>query len=198
MRGALLMALLLVGAGCGQTPEAPPPDSASPPSLESGEQLAVARSEPVENEMLLSGVNLWMHDYTPTAGQLRKPTIWVHAESGRLAEDSQLWSLQDTRAVIYRENDEDLTADAAQGAFDQTDETAVLTGDVTLLAGSLEVALEKLKWDNVAGVATSDRPVRVTSGEMWLTGEAMWIRPDENLLQIEGGSGAMPFAEVAP
>lgn len=199
MRYGVLMALMYLCAGCGQSPDevsnASAPAAPEQPLL----NLAAAPAEDAApNAMSMEGVDLYMHDYTPTAGKLREPTFWVHADSGQLAEGDQVWSLQNTRAVIYRADDEDVIVDAAEGEFDQEREIAFLTGSVRLTVGTLVVELERLAWDNKLGTATSEDPVRVTEGDMRLIANRLRINPDDDELHLEEGSGYVPLVETTP
>lgn len=187
MRYAVLIALATTLVACGPATEIPLTDSQAPrESLAPG---AKAPEKEFESAMIMKGVDLYMHDYTPTDGELRDPTFWVHAESGQLAEDEKIWALQSTRAVIYRDGDEDLVMEAREGWFDQERQVATLQGEVKLTAGSLVAELEELFWDNARGTATSDRPVRVTEGETRLSAEGLRITPDADSLVLRNGSG---------
>lgn len=194
-----VVVLLLIAAGCGQPSEETSDLSTSNAPTPTQQKVASAPdATPVKSAMRLEGVDLYMHDYTPTDGQLREPTLWVHAASGQLAENNQVWSLQDTHAVIYRADDDDLIVDASHGEFDQANESAVLTGSVRLTTGSMVVDLESLVWDNAEGAAISDNPVRVTQGDTWLIGSTMRLSPDADTLLLTEGSGFLRLVEVTP
>ncbi len=196
MRGKLLIAMSLLLSSCGQTS-----DMASEPEPSSGTMPAEPSSAPAElprNLMAMRGVDLYMHDYTPTEGELRDPTFWVHAESGQLAEGEKVWSLQGTRAVIYREKHDDLVVEAREGRVDQERQVAALQGDVSLTAGTLVVDLEDLLWENEMGTATSNRPVRITDGDTWLKAQTLLIEVDEGVLILEDGSGYVRLTEPSP
>ena len=199
MRYGVLMALMFLCAGCGRAPEevSKAPAAAAPdqPLLD---LAAAPAKDATPNAMTMEGVDLYMHDYTPTAGKLREPTFWVHADSGQLAVGDQVWSLQNTHAVIYRADDEDVIVEAVEGEFDQEKEIAFLTGSVRLTVGSLVVELERLAWDNKLGTATSDDPVRVTEGDTRLIASRLRIDPEKNELHLEEGSGYLPLVETTP
>ncbi len=148
--------------------------------------------------MAMRGLDLYMHDYTPTDGELRDPTFWVHADSGQLAEGEKVWSLQGTRVVIYRDDDEDLVVEALEGKVDLDRQVAELRGAVRLTTGSLIVDLEDLLWENEKGSATSERPIHLVDGDTRLDAESLLIKRDEGLLILGEGSGYLRLTESAP
>ena len=176
-------------AAAKQTPESVP--QASPPETSDP-------TPPPQSTLAWKGVDLYMHDYGPTDGRLRDPTFWIHAEQGQRAGAGRTWSLQQTRAVIYREADENLVVEAAIGQFDEEAETARLSGRVRLSTGRLRVDLEELVWDNTKGLATSDRPVRVTDSETQLVASGILINPHDDTIVLNEGSGVIQLLETEP
>lgn len=149
-----------------------------------------------EGHMLaMTGVDLYMHDYTPSDGEPREPTFWVHAESGKLSEGTKIWTLEDTNAVIYREVDEDLAIVAEHGRFDQNNDVAVLTGDVRLSTSEVVIYLEEVLWNNAEGVARSEKPLTVESGRTRLKADRAVIEPREDKLTLYNGSGMIQLGE---
>ena len=196
MRGVLLVAISLLLFSCGRasetTPESGPVSEATPSERSS------SPADSRRNMMALRGVDLYMHDYTPTEGELRDPTFWIHAGSGQLAEGEKMWSLQSIRAVIYREDDEDLIVEARDGQVNQEKQVAVLRGDVRLTAGTLVVNLEDLLWENEKGTATSKHPVHITDGYMRLEAQSLSIDVDGGALILGEGSGYIRLREPSP
>ncbi len=193
MRGVLLIAVSLLLSSCGQTSDTA--SESEPVSKATPSERSSPPADSPKNMMAMRGVDLYMHDYTPTAGKLRDPTFWVHAESGQLAEGEKVWSLQGTRAVIYREDNEDLVVEARDGRVDQEQQVAMLKGDVRLTEGTLVVDLEDLLWENEKGTATSNRPVHITDGDTLLEAQNLLIDVDEGTLILGEGSGYVRLAE---
>ena len=189
----IVLAATLVQCGSATDPQGVYPGA----PIKSVAPGVVEPEEEFESAMVMKGVDLYMHDYTPTEGELRDPTFWLHAESGQLAEDEKVWSLQSTRAVIYRE-EQDLFMEAREGWFDQERQVANLQGGVKLTAGSLVTDLEDVFWDNEQGTATSDRPVSVVNGETRLRAESLRISPDEDSLILRNGSGYVALRKDGP
>ena len=116
-----------------------------------------APAEP-SRRMDMTGIDLYMHDYAPTDGKPRKPTLWVHAEEGHAAEDEQVWQVEGVRAVIYgdeTENANDLVVEADLGLFNLRENFARLNDDVTLKTGDIKLELDEIEWDNIKKVARS-------------------------------------------
>lgn len=196
MRRMLLVAMSLLLVSCGQTSETasePGPVSEATPAGHSSPATELPR-----NMMAMRGVDLYMHDYAPTEGELRDPTFWVHAESGQLAEGGKVWSLHRIRAVIYREDNEDLVVEARDAQVNQEEQVAALQGDVRLTAGTLVVDLEDLLWENEKGTATSDHPVYITDGDTRLEAQSLSINVDDGALILGEGSGFIRLTVPRP
>ena len=193
MKAVLLIAISLLLSSCEQTSDTA--SESEPVSETTPSERPSPPADASKNMMAMRGIDLYMHDYTPTEGELRAPTFWVHAESGQLAEGEKVWSLQGTRAVIYREDDEDLVVEARDGQVNQKRQVAVLKGDVRLTAGTLVVDLEDLHWENEKGTATSNRRVHITNGDTSLEAQNLLIDVDEGALILGKGSGYIPLQE---
>ena len=192
MRSGLLAAFALLLASCGQ-----PPGTAADPEL-TAQEVSLPQETLPRNTMAMRGVDLRMYDYTPTAGELRDPTFWIHADAGQLAEGEKVWSLQKTQAVIYREDEEDLRIEALEGQFDQERQEAMLKGAVRITTGTLVVDLEDVFWKNEEGAATTSRPIHLTNGDTRLDAKALRIEPKKGSLILRDGSGYVPLKEVIP
>ncbi len=196
MRCAILIAFPLLVASCAQPPESVPE---SDPVSESTQSPSVDTPEdPPRNVMAMLGPDVWMHDYTPTEGEPRDPTFWVHADSGQLAEGEKVWSVQGARAVIYRDDEEDLVVEALEGEVDEDRKVAELRGAVRLTVGSLIVDLEDLLWENEKGTATSNHAVHLVDANMRLDAKSLLIRRDEGVLILGEGSGYIRLTEPTP
>lgn len=196
MRCAILVAFPLLVASCGQPPGSVPE---SDPVSESRPSASIDPAEdPPRSIMAGRGRDLYMHDYSPTDGELRDPTFWVHADSDQLAEGEKQWSLQGTRAVIYRDDEEDLVVEALEGEVDLDRQVAELRGAVRLTVGSLIVDLEDLLWENEEGTATSDHPIHLVDENMRFDAESLLIKRDEGVIILGEGSGYLRLTESAP
>jgi len=148
-----------------------------------------------EGAMSLRGVDLYMHNDAPTFGELREPTIWVHAESGSLSPATDIWSLSHAAAVIYREAEADLHVRAESGRFDQANQRAYLERGVEARAGRMVVRLEALEWDNEQRVARSTSMARLEHGVNELAGASMWLFPGEDRVELGRGFGKIQLAQ---
>ncbi len=196
MRCAILVAFPVLVASCGQPPgsvaESEPVSQSTPsPSVDTPEG-------PPRNVMAMLGPDVWMHDYTPTEGEPRDPTFWVHADSGQLAEGEKVWSVQGARAVIYRDDEEDLVIEALEGEVDEDRKVARLRGDVRLTVGSLIVDLEDLLWKNEEGTATSNHAVHLVDENLRLHAKSLLIKRDEGKFILGEGSGYIRLTGPAP
>lgn len=196
MGRVILAASALLVASCAQPPgsvpdSGPVTQSAPSPNIDSPEGSP-------RNVMAMRGLDLYMHDYSPTEGELRDPTFWIHADSAQLAQGERVWSLQGTRAVIYRDDEEDLVLEALEGEFDKDRQVAQLRGAVRLTTGSLIVDLEDLLWENEKGRATSGRPIHLEDENMRFHAESLLIKRDEGVIILGKGSGYMRLTEPTP
>lgn len=141
----------------------------------------------------MTGMDLYMHDYEPTGGDVRNPTFWVHAEQGILNEDDGLWTLENARVVVYRNEKEDIIVRAANCTFDQKNDVATLRNGLDLRAGTVTMKLEEIQWDNESGVARSIGEVLVAKGGTRLKASAMSLRPADGSFVLNGVSGRLEF-----
>lgn len=151
--------------------------------------------------MVVEGMDLYMHDYAPTEGQLRKPTLWVHAERGEEMKDAEAWKLTKAHAVIYGDENretQDLTVDAAAGIFDRRNDTAYLSEGVEIHTGELLISMPELVWENRSGRARSDGPVRVNGPDTTLAAKTMALDPKTGTFILTEVSGRLAFGGVAP
>lgn len=181
---ALVCACLL---GCGA--ETPGAESAS-----SAENSPVAEEKP-GGSITMEGLDLRMHNYRPTVGEPEKPTFWVHAEKGELVDGQKSWELEQARAVVYREADEDLVLEAARGLFDETRRVARLYGGVLVTAGAVTMELAEIEWNNEEGVAKSGQPVTVVDGTSWLKASTLLLNPGEDIMRLTNVTGRIDFSE---
>ena len=177
-RYAILIAAAALAAHCG-----------SPPPVLDEEAAPAAETSELSGRMAMTGMDLYLHDYRPTAGGARKPTIWVHSDEGEISTETSAWTLGRSRAVLYRENGEDIILQAMSGSFDETNETAQLSGGVNITTGSLAMELDEIEWDNEEGVARSSGPVTITQGRTLLSASSLVLNPAEDTMLLINGSG---------
>lgn len=193
MRFAILVTLALLMASCGQPPGSvaeagPVEESTLSPDTETPEG-------PPRNVMEGRGYDFRMYDYTPTDGELRDPTFWAYVDSGQLAEGENVWSVQGVRAVIYREDEDDIVIEALEGVVDKDQKVAELRGAVHLTVGSLTADLEDLRWDNEKGTASTNHAVHLEDANMRLDAKGLLIKRDESVLILGEGSGHIRLTE---
>lgn len=160
-------------------------------------QAAETQQQARAGAMEMRGLDLRMYSTEPTFGELRDPTFWVHAKRGRLEGELDVWSLEEARAIIYRDPEDDLRLEAQQGTFDQTNQVAVLSDGVRATSRDLVVELDDIEWNNEENVAWSDSPARVTSGSNRLTGASVAIYPRDDRIKLGRGSGDIQMAQEA-
>lgn len=160
-----------------------------------GDGRANDKTASVEGSMVMRGIDLYMHDSAPTFGDTRNPTFWVHAESGNLSPDASLWELHIARAVIYRDNEDDLHIEADSGQFDQANQLAYLHDGVKATSGRLVVEIQDLEWDNKARIARSESAAEIRDGTNELSGRPVRIYPREDRMELGAGSGTIRLSQ---
>lgn len=141
-------------------------------------------------EAAVSDMDLYMHDIEPTGAERRKPTLWVHAAEGQLKADNS-WALADARAVIYREQEEDILLESRAGSFDESRKVAVLDGGVKVAAGDLQFSTDSVSYDNTHRVVQTHSPVELSDGNTRLTAEAATLEPDDGVIMLSNVSGTL-------
>lgn len=142
-------------------------------------------------------INLWMSSSRPTFGRPEDPTFWVHAKRGRLLDEPRIWSLEETKAVIYRDPEEDLTLVARSGTFDEENKSARLDGEVRVTSGRFVADLANIHWDNATGVAHSDAPATLDDGTNRLVGRSVALYTDADRFELGEGSARIQLAQAA-
>jgi len=188
--GAIVLALL----GCGSEPPvsnapAPSPPSDATPQHAAEEALTGA-------SMAVAGLDLYMHDDAFTGQDTAEPTFWVHADQGELTGDESLWTLTDTQAVIYRDDEDDMHLTAKKGWFDQVRNTAQLSGGVTIESGPLRINTQRVDWDNALGTVTSENETELHNGATRLTAIGFTMSPDTGGIHLYQPRGTITFGEL--
>lgn len=186
----VLLTILVSAAGltaCGNR-SAPPPAPEAPG----------ISPEPVEEVMVMSGVDLFLHDTRPTMGRKQKPTFWVHADKFSQYEyEESVWVLEDARAVLYGETDEEsIIFDARRGRFEQ-DKGAYLKDGVTAQVGTMTMHLQDIEWINpqegVPGRAFTLQPVVVEDPALQLEAASLEIFPETKEFELSDVTGLVRF-----
>lgn len=194
MRPVALMVLLsAMGlAACGNR-HAPPPTVTEAPGISAGQP---------EDLMVMSGVDLFLHDTRPTQGRKQKPTFWVHADKFSQYEyEESVWVLEDARAVVYGESEEEaIVLEARKGRFEQ-DKGAYLKDSVTARIGTMTMHLQDIEWINpqedVPGRAFTLQPVVVDGPQLQLEAASLEIFPDTKEFELMDVAGLVRFGKEA-
>lgn len=183
-----LFLILVIGAvSCNQT-ETPRTEASGPAPVEEP-------AAPAQKHITMAGMDLYMHDYSPTAGEVRKPTFWVHAAKGELIEENQIWALTHTKAIVYRRGEEDLILEAAFGLFDEANKIAHLNGNVRIHTASMDMEMAQIQWDNEASVVRSLEPLDLIAGNTRLHAAGVILRPEDGTYELSEVSGRVAFEE---
>jgi hypothetical protein len=176
-------------AGCGRDSK---PDStkAAPEDLGA---TAPKSSETDRLAMQGSGLDLRLTDTSPTRGDSRKPTFWLHADTYSLA-DENIWSFEKARAIIYGrgEHGTEIHLEAGQGRF-QENTMAQMKGGVDVQFEDMRLQLSDMEWINAERVARTDHPVSVASNSVQLQAATLRLYPDEKQLVMTDAVGTMRF-----
>lgn len=167
-------------------------DSKPPQNVET----TIEDKEP-SSSMTVSAVDLYHHDPNPTFGDVKKPTIWLHAEKFQIVDENN-WKIEDIRAVIYdtRSGEERVRILAGNGTFDKM-RSATLSGKVHAEMGGISFETESIIWTN----KTEMEPAKITSTDkVILTGEgisltcsSLVIYPDDRTFELTEVSGVAPL-----
>lgn len=198
IRFAGVLALAFVAGCANQSDPADPAADQEPVGTEIAQEPLgpVDEPRPAAREALtgleaaVSDMDLYMHDIEPTGTERRKPTLWVHAAEGQLKADNS-WALADARAVIYREQEEDILLESKAGSFDESRKVAVLDGGVTVAAGNLQFSTDSVSYDNTHRVVQTHSPVELSEGNTRLTAEAATLEPDGGVITLSNVSGTL-------
>jgi len=180
------VALALTGCGNTYVPSPPPADPGGGPG------------EPAD--MIMNDINLYLHDTRPTAGAVRKPTLWVHANSFTMPEDN-IWALEDARAVIYGtdQGEEEIILEAKRGRFEQGT-SAYLNDGVKAYVGDMTIELSDIEWrnpeENRPGEARSNNPVKVSDPNLQLEASSVRLDPDSKEFELTNVAGIIHFGRT--
>lgn len=142
------------------------------------------------------GINVRMFSSRPTFGTPEDPTFWVHAARGQRLDDPPVWTLEDARAVIYRDPEDDLVLVAKSGTVDEATKSASLDGSVRVTSGQMVVELANIRWDDTTGVARSDSTATMDDGVNRIVGESIALYADEDRFEIGQGSARIRLAQA--
>jgi len=186
--GLLLIFLGLTSCGPHPSHRVPHPDTAR----------VEAQDPATDNAIVMSNVDLYMHEINQTLGQPRKPTFWVHADEVSLtqeesgAETAGEWAFVRARAVIYASHpdDEDMTFEAARGRF-RDEDRALLEGDVRARLGTMEISLDDVEWVNADQEAHTDKPVQIVDRDTKLDAASLHLYPEKREFVLTGVDGVI-------
>ncbi|MCX8065301.1 MAG: hypothetical protein N3G21_09045 [Candidatus Hydrogenedentes bacterium] len=157
----------------------------------------VSEGEQALTSMTVSAVDLYHHDPNPTLGEVKKPTIWLHAEKFHIIDDNN-WKIEDITAVIYDTKDgvERVRISAESGTFDKM-RSASLSGKIHAEMEGISFQTDSLLWTN----KTEAEPAKITSGGkvsvegdgISLTCSSLVIYPDAKTFELTDVSGVAPL-----
>jgi hypothetical protein len=149
---------------------------------------------PANNASEIHGIELRFDTSRPTFGQAETPAFSVRAETGVQKSDLRQWSLEDARATIYRKSADNLQLVAKSMTFDTEKKEAQMGGGVRVTSGRLVVEAADMSWDDTARVAKTDSFATLDDGANRITGKSISIFPDNDLIQVGGGTGSIRLA----
>ncbi len=145
----------------------------------------------------ISAVDLYHHDPSPTFGELKKPTIWLHADKFQIIDENN-WKVESIKAVIYdtKTGSERIRVFADSGTFVKM-KTASLSGKVHAEMDEIEFDTEYLLWTNKTETEpakiTTDRKVSLVGKNISLTCSSLIIYPEEKNFELTEVSGIVPL-----
>lgn len=187
MRPLFLICLIPCLCQCGGGPSTP-----SKQAPEDTETTAEKESAPILVEAVGMDIRLW-GDTRGTGGSRVGPTFWVHAEKGYLDEATGQSVLEGVRAVVYRDNAENLTITAPAGMADENRKVASMSGGVTVEAGTSQIMTAEIEWDDESGIAESTGDVLMQDGDTRLDAEGLTLYADENEFELLDVRGRFDF-----
>ncbi len=143
-----------------------------------------------------AGIDLRFDSAKPTFGELEGPAFSVHADTGKQMADLGVWALDNSRAIIYRQPEENLVLISKSMIFDLNNKAAQLAGGVRLTAGRVVVDVADMLWDDTARIARSESIATFDDGANRITGSSIAIYPDTDRLELGGGSATIQLAEA--
>lgn len=179
-------ALCVVVSSCSQ-----PPSETETSSAESGQDTEAITPAPMQIE----GMNLYAFDTSPTAGETRKPTLWLRAASSSMVDDA-VWNIEDIVAVMYDEEGNPIEMVADSGRYDQSlgdgKERAVLHM-AKLTMGDTTMSMPIFEWDNATNEAFSSGPVAIAIDGAESVAETLRLYPRDRAFVLTNGHGTFPF-----
>ncbi|GEM_PF-1499847 len=174
----------------------------SPKKPADNKNVQSSEESPIEGEisptsMTVSSVDLYHHDPSPTFGEVKKPTLWLHAEKFQIIDENN-WKIEDIKAVIYdtRSGEERIRILAESGTFDKM-KSASLSGKVHAEMEDISFETESLLWTN----KTETEPAKITTGgkvslkgnDISLTCSSLLIYPEDKTFELTEVSGILPL-----
>ena len=197
---AVLIPVAMV-AGCGGgTPAVPPP--ADP----------VAESAPAEapsDTMDMTNIEMHLWPTGDAPGQDVKPLLSIRAQrvTGSMEGGGAEMSFEGAQAIVPPRTPEDapIRFEAARGTF-QENKRALLKDGVKAQVGDMSIALEDITWemvpeegtDHKAGMAFSDKPLKITSPTQNLEAARLRLYPDTNTMELYDVTGVITFSGAKP
>ncbi len=197
MRAAplLIAAGLCLSAGCG-APTPPPP---TPAGTANTGAIALQGDE----QLVMRGVEMYMHEIAPTPGLPKSPSFRVRADTFTLLDEADgVWAFEDAEAVIYgaEETDPDIVVTADAGRLEE-ERAAWLEGNVVAVIDTMTIRLADLDWRNpregVEGVAQSNAPLVVDDPSIQVEAGSIRLYPDSKTFELGEVTGIVRFRRDA-
>ena len=156
----------------------------------------------------MEGVTLDLFPSTDTPGQNLKPLLSIRAERvTRTGGDLSALSFEGARAIVPARTPEarEIEFSADRGEF-MEGKSAMLDGNVIARINDMIIELEAITWEIVpgeggsesGGVATSERPLRITSPNQNLTASGLRLDTAAEIIELRDVDGEFTFVGDTP
>lgn len=193
MRPFFLMILVPFLCQCGAQPTIPA-TSGNQPTTDT-EYIVSDQRAPVVGY----GIDSYFYgDASGTEEARVTPTFWFHADEGDFEVTESESILKKVRAVVYRDDAENLTIEAPLGTVDRDRKLASMSGGVKVVAGTIRIEMDEISYDHSLGTAETVGEARMFDGETRMEAGGLSLHPDDNAFELvevrgqytfEGGNG---------
>lgn len=187
-RLALFLSAGILSA-CSTPAPAPAPQPEAAPAAAPAEQA---------DQLVMSGIKLYLYEGAATPGQERKPSFSVEADEFVQAAD-KAWRFKEARATVpsKTEGQPPIIFDAGTGQL-QEEQSAVLQDGVKATVGPMTIEMQDVHWDQAAaegaGMASSDSPVSVIDPTTQLFAQQFRLYPADATFLLMEVHGEVSFA----
>lgn len=198
----LLPALMAAGCGGGTPPEP------SPAPADAAGQVAPPEAVP-EDTMDMTNIEMHLWPSGDAPGQGVKPLLSIRAQrvTGSMDGGGAEMAFEGAQAVVPPQTPEDsqIHFEATRGTF-QENQRAVLKDGVKAQIDTMSITLEDITWEMVpeagsehkAGMAFSDKPLKITSPTQNLEAARLRLYPDTKTMELYDVTGVITFTGEKP